>query len=107
MPFGSFSAGRHYSFSDSVLGQSGQIQEVRTLVGVEPNFVPTGIHVNSSTDEDEELSGVATVVGWLVGENRTMADTYKVYTKTPVGLAFAGIFSDGTTARGIKSISGI
>lgn len=107
MPFGSFTAGRHVSFSDTTLGIAGQVQEVKDLEGANITFTPQGVFVNSSSDETEELAGIATIRGWLAGENASMVDDYIVYTKTPVGLAFAAILSTGTTARGIKSVSGI
>jgi len=108
MPTGSFTAGRGYEFDDTILGTAGEVQEYTDLVPAgEAKFSPGAVFANSSSDEDEELAGTATIRGWLVGENRTFVKDYTIYTKTIIGLAFAGIYSTGTTARGIKVLNSI
>jgi hypothetical protein len=108
MPFGSHTIGRAYEFDDTILGEAGSVQTIKDLVDTgKTEFTPQCVYVGTSSDEDEETAGVATINGWLAGENSGMAKSWKVYTKTTVGLAFAGINSTGTTARGIKVGSGI
>jgi hypothetical protein len=102
MPEGAFTAGRALEFSDAILNVAGEVQSYKSLIVGMTNFVPAAIIINESNDQGEEALGYAQINGWLVGENSTMAKTYMIVTKQPIGLAFAVIFSDGTTARGIK-----
>jgi len=101
MPAGNFTFGRGYQFDDTVLASAGQVQTSKELAGDGRTFVPQGVWVNPSSDEDEETLGTAVITGWLIGEHQGMAKAFTVYTKTAVPLAFAGVLSTGTTARGI------
>ena len=106
MPFGAFTSGRHLAFSDTVLNTGAGVQTVEELNGNETKFIPQAIFINSSNDSDEELAGYATVNGWLAGEARTKAKARRIYTRSLQGFAFAGIYSNGTSARGIEVHSG-
>lgn len=100
MPIGAFTAGRCLAVDDDLLSGSSLISVSSLSTS---NFLPTGIFVNSSSDTDEEESGVATVIGTLVGDNSEHA--WIINTKTPVGIGFKSINPTGTTARGIKLLT--
>ena len=113
MPFGAFTAGRHIAFDDDVLAIAGRVQRVSirgqrnaSLNGNMTEFRPAATSCNSSSNQTEETAGYAYIHGWLVGENEEMADTYKIISGIVDGRAFAGIYSNGTTARGIKVYEG-
>jgi hypothetical protein len=62
-------------------------------------FFTKGVHVNSSSDEDEEGAGYCTVIGKLIGGNEIV--TLNIATKSPVPIAFSEIVKEGTTGVGI------
>ncbi len=93
--------GRGYRFDDAILAIPGRSQSYKDLIDSNTNFVPALVRVNSSSDQAEEALGIATITGFLVGENDTFTKQYYLYTKTNDGLPFAVIYSNGTTARGI------
>jgi hypothetical protein len=106
MPAGAFTAARHFSFDDAVLDSGVGVQEFKVMrTGQE--FKPQCIFVNESNNDNENAAGYARIRGYLFGENESYVDDYIVDVRRPVGLAFRAIYSQGTTARGIKLLSEI
>jgi hypothetical protein len=107
MPYAPFTSGRHLDFSDTVLNSGTGTQTVSDINGTSmTKFIPMGIFINSSNDEDEEAAGYATVNCWLAGESSGDAKQRRLYTRSIQPLAVAGIISNGTTGRGIESHTG-
>jgi hypothetical protein len=106
MPAGAFTAARHFSFDDAILDSGTGVQEFKSM-RTNQEFKPQCIHVNRSNDDDENAAGYAWIRGYLFGENESYVDDYCVDIRRPVGYAFRAIYSEGTTARGIKLLSEI
>lgn len=98
MPRGSFTAARHFNIPD------GQTMDFKQARGQE-SFAPQAVMCNSSSDQNEQAAGYAYIDGYLFGENDTHRAIYRIDIGRPVGLAFAKIYAEGTTARGIKLLS--
>ena len=98
MPLGTFCAARHFDVPD------GADANFLTLRGQE-NFAPQGIICNSSSDAAEQAAGYAFVRGFLIGENAQKTALYRINIGEKVDLAFAQIYANGTTARGLKILS--
>ena len=97
---------RGFRFDDDVLAVAGRSQDVQGLIGGNTDFVPNETIINRSTDQGEETAGYATVTGFLIGENETYIKDYRLLTRRPLSIAFARIYSTGTTARGITVLEG-
>ena len=104
MPVGAVTGGRALLLSDAVLATGEGYQDFKDLNG-NRQFKPRFIHADSSDDQAEEALGYCTIDGFLIGENETDRRTWRIYTRTPVGLAFARIYSANTTGRGIKLVA--
>lgn len=104
MPVGAITGGRSLTVSDAVLDTGNGYQDYTDLNG-NRQLRPRFIHADRSNDDDEEALGYCVIDGFLVGENETDRKTWRIYTRTPVGLAFARIYSQNTTGRGIKLVA--
>ena len=98
MPHGAFTAARHVDLPDGVTTTFWQARKPRS-------FTPQAVICNMSNVAAEQLAGYAFIRGYLFGENATDTAIYRIDIGRPVGLAFAKIFSNGTSARGIKLLS--
>lgn len=104
MPSGAFTAARHLAVSDTEIATGTGYQDYKTLRTTRgEQFTPQAVHIDRSSDTDEDGLGYASIDGFLVGENETHRKTWRVVTHMPVGLAFARVYNTAnTTARGIS-----
>lgn len=104
MPAGAFTGARSFEFSNTILATGAGVQTYKDIIG-DQAFRPQCLHVNSSVDTDQDDAGWCVIDGYLFGENETFRKLWRIPVRQPVGYAFAAIYSEGTTGRGIRIIS--